>query len=318
MRTLRIVFSADFHGSDLVFRKFLRTVELYGAQALLLGGDLTGKALVPILKRNGRFEAELAGVRHVVTTATELRQLEQLVTNVGFYPKVMEPDDVEALAHDPQALDALFREVITKQITEWLEVAVRFLRRTGARLYLIPGNDDPAFLDPLLRAAGAPIEVVDGTATELVDSDYTVIGLGVANQTPWGCPRDWPEERIEETLRGLLGRVPDPHRAILLVHVPPYDSGLDMAPVLDEQLRIRYAGGQVLLQPVGSRAVRRIIEQFQPLLGLHGHIHESPGFRRIGRTLCVNVGSEYGEGILRAAVINLEDGRVKGYLPTSG
>lgn len=318
MALFRLVFASDFHGSDLVFRKFLRTVELYQAQALLIGGDLTGKALVPIVRRNGTYEAELAGVRHIARTTSELRQLEQLIANVGYYPRVMDAAEVGALASDPAALDALFRSCIQSQIERWLELATDYLRRHGVRLYVIPGNDDPPFIDALLRSAGDPIVFADGQCLPLAEGLYTVVGLGVSNPTPWNCPRDWPEEQIEETLRCLLSHVPDPRAAILLVHVPPYDSGLDLAPVLDEQLRIRYAGGQVLLQPVGSRAVRTIIEAFQPLLGLHGHIHESPGFRRIGQTLCVNMGSEYGEGILRAAVINLDGRRIKGYLPATG
>jgi Icc-related predicted phosphoesterase len=64
--------------------------------------------------------------------------------------------------------------------------------------------------------------------------------------------------------------------------------------------------------------VRHFIERVQPLLTLHGHIHEAPGHVRIGRTLCINAGSEYAEGILKAAIINLERDRIKGHILISG
>lgn len=318
-RPFRIVYSSDFHASDLVFRKFLSAGLMYEAHALLVGGDLTGKALVPLIRVDGRYEAVVAGVRREAATDAELTQLRQLIANVGYYAQEMTPDEASYYAQHPGEQARLFRSGIEEQLTRWVELAERHLRPRGIRLYLIPGNDDPPFVDEVLaRTASDTVVNVDRGRAELGDGAYTLVGLGVSNETPWRCPRDWPEEEIERALRQLLAPVRSPERAILLVHVPPYDSGLDTAPELDEELRIRYAGGQVLMRPVGSRAVRRVIEEVQPLLGLHGHIHESPGFRKLGRTLCVNVGSEYAEGILRAAIINLERDKVKGYLPISG
>src|ERR1700760_1547096 len=68
--------------------------------------------------------------------------------------------------------------------------------------------------------------------------------------------------------------------------------------------RSRWAG-DVLRGPVGSTAVRKIIEHYQPLLAVHGHIHESGGERRIGDTLCINPGSEANHGILRGYLIDI-------------
>ncbi len=64
--------------------------------------------------------------------------------------------------------------------------------------------------------------------------------------------------------------------------------------------------------------MRAAIEKYKPLLGLHGHVHESKGFVNIGSTLCINPGSEYGEGILRGVIVELGDGKVKNYLLTQG
>jgi len=61
------------------------------------------------------------------------------------------------------------------------------------------------------------------------------------------------------------------------------------------------------MEPVGSTAVRELIEEYQPPLSLHGHIHESRGKTRIGETIAINPGSVYSEGSLQGAVIDLAD-----------
>ena len=71
--------------------------------------------------------------------------------------------------------------------------------------------------------------------------------------------------------------------------------------------------GQVEIVPVGSRAVRRAIEAFQPLISLHGHIHESRGIQRIGRTIAINPGSEYTSGRIHGALIELRRDKVRGH-----
>ena len=103
------------------------------------------------------------------------------------------------------------------------------------------------------------------------------------------------------------------------MHVPPYDSGIDSAPELDENMRPKLGpGGQVMITPVGSTAVRKAIESYQPMLSLHGHVHEARGFVKIGKTLCLNPGSEYLEGILRGVLIQIDKGKVRDFIFTSG
>ena len=113
------------------------------------------------------------------------------------------------------------------------------------------------------------------------------------------------EDELYERLDALAKQVRDPRRAVFMIHVPPYDSGLDTAPILDENLRPTVSAGDVLRGPVGSTAVRRVIEQYQPLLAVHGHIHESGGERKIGDTLCINPGSEANAGILRGYLVDV-------------
>ena len=101
-------------------------------------------------------------------------------------------------------------------------------------------------------------------------------------------------------------------------HCPPAETSLDQAPALTDDLRPIVFGGRVMTKPVGSTSMRAAIEQHQPLLGLHGHIHESRGAERLGRTLCVNPGSDYGEGILRGAIIEVVNGRVSSHKFVTG
>jgi uncharacterized protein len=117
----------------------------------------------------------------------------------------------------------------------------------------------------------------------------------------------------------LAAEVPDPGRAVFNLHVPPIRTAIDRAPVLDDSLKPVVRGGQVLMESVGSEAVRRVIERHQPMLSLHGHIHESRGAVRLGRTLAINPGSQYGDGILQGALIELDSLKgVKSYQLPSG
>jgi Icc-related predicted phosphoesterase len=121
------------------------------------------------------------------------------------------------------------------------------------------------------------------------------------------------EAQLRAAIEPMCSILREPSRAIFNLHVPPHDTGLDEAPVLDEQLRVQTSAGQVRFAPVGSSAVRELIEEVQPLLGLHGHIHESAGFRRLGRTLAVNPGSDYGTGTLNGVLATLDRDRVRSH-----
>jgi hypothetical protein len=105
---------------------------------------------------------------------------------------------------------------------------------------------------------------------------------------------------------------------IFNLHCPPYDSGIDIAPKLNDELRPVLNAGQPVMIPVGSTAIKAAIGKYQPLLGLHGHVHESSGVVELGRTLCLNPGSEYGEGILRGILVDISNRRVDRYVRTEG
>jgi len=316
VRSIRLLQAADFHGSNAAYRKFLSAVKQHGAQYAIITGDLTGKAIVPIIKDNSHYTGWLFGNREVLETEAELQRFRQKVGDVGMYDHVCDPVEAAALEKDSDALHALFVDKMNTRLSEWLDFAGNYLSPLGVPLYVIPGNDDDRSVDPILDAS-TYARNVDHKVVEL-DEFHELVSLGDTSMTPWECPRDYPESHMVPTVKGLFEQVRNPSGAIVNMHCPPRDTPIDQAPSLNDRLEIRFEGGQVIMTSAGSAAIRAGLEQLQPLVSLHGHIHEARGTARIGRTLCLNPGSEYAEGIMKAAIVNLEPDRVKGYLLISG
>ena len=304
-KTTRIFFTTDVHGSTVVFKKFINAGKFYEAQILILGGDMIGKMVVPIVNQgSGRFSANYLGKLYDVGEGDELDKLEATLENSGLYPVRLTPNEVQAYKEDRSLVEKRFAELAKERLSRWLDIAEERLRGTGIRCYVQPGNDDPYEVDSVFRSSET-IQNVDGRLIQL-DDDHEMINVGAANQTPWNCPRDKTEEQLEEMIEKVALQLKNPSQALFNLHVPPYDTNLDIAPELDETLtpKLSLTGGFKMV-PVGSKAVRKAIEKYQPLLGLHGHIHESRSAQKIGKTMCINPGSEYGEGVLRGVVLEL-------------
>ena len=315
---VRLYVVSDFHAAAPVWRKMLNAIRLnlYKADAVLYAGDLTGKAIVPVVERDGGWEAELLGQTRRPRTEPELQDLDRDITALGYYPFHTTRAEVEALHGDPAALDALFAERIRNQVTQWLELAAERLDSCGVPLYLIPGNDDPYAIDEPLAASQYAVNV-DRQVAEL-PGGLEVIGLGLSSPTPWSTPREVSDHDFREAIFRLADQVHDPSRTILLTHCPPHDSGLDTAPLLDAGMRPIVSAGDLLRGPVGSTGVREAIEQVRPLLSVHGHIHESAGEARIGQTLCLNPGSEAAYGIMRGYLIDISADGIERWFRVEG
>lgn len=303
---VRVFYASDIHGSDLLWRKFLGAAKFYGAEAAVMGGDLLGKAIVPIERRDdGTFGAEFLGERRVVREGTELDELAAAIRFNGYYPWIASRDEIVRRGSDTEEL---FGEVARDEIRRWVELAEAKASGNGAgHLFVMAGNDDPWYVDEILQASPALVFCDDRIVRV---GDHEMLSSSYANPTPWNSPRELDEDALYARLNRLADQLEDPATAIFNLHVPPYDSRLDQAPDLKPDLTPRMSGGQPVMKPVGSRAVRQLIEEVQPLLALHGHIHESKGETRIGRTLALNSGSEYNTGRLHGAVVTLGDGRV--------
>lgn len=305
--TFTLFFSTDLHGSEKCFLKFLNAAKFYGADGLVLGGDLTGKGFVPIIERNGAYRADFMGRSETVDTADGLAGLEKQIRFNGFYPKRCSPEEFERLKTDKAHLAEVFRTVMRAEVERWVAIADERVAAAGVPCVMMAGNDDDPFVDDVLDGAKV-VRHVDGKLCEF--GPYTLLGFGYSNPTPWHSPRELPEAEIEAKLRSMTAGIKNPHATVFNVHVPPHNSSLDLAPKLRADLSFATPGSQPHAVAVGSKAVRTIIEECQPLLSLHGHVHESKAATTIGSTVCLNPGSEYNNGILRGALVHLSAEKV--------
>jgi Icc-related predicted phosphoesterase len=313
-----LFFATDLHGSETCFRKFVAAARFYGADLLVLGGDLTGKLVIPLVEQpGGRWRAWVHGRERLLDEAGAA-ELERQAQVAGSYTRRMDPEEHRRLEADPEAVEQLFAELMTETLRRWLRYADEKLDGSQVRILTAPGNDDPWMVDDVLREhGGGRVVLAEGEIVEIAPG-HELVTSGWTNKTPWNTPREYPEEAIAERLDTLAAGLADPASALFNLHVPPYDSRLDTAPLLGQDLKVKTSMGGEVTAPVGSTAVRDAIERHQPLLSLHGHIHESGGAVRLGRTLAINAGSEYGEGVLRGVLVTVGGGKVLRYQATTG
>jgi uncharacterized protein len=298
----KLFFATDVHGSDRCFRKFLNAGTFYGARHLVLGGDITGKSLIPVERTATGWRATHGDHRYVDMTDAECAELEQRIRDNGDYPIRGERDELEAL-RDESHREKAFTAAVVAGIERWVALAEERLAGTGIRCFVTPGNDDFWEIDAALQGSDV-VEFVEGRCVEL-DETHEMITTGYSNPTPWETPRELSEEAMSERIEEMFRHVKRPETLVAVLHPPPHDTELDLAPAIDEEFRIRMSGGTPVMAPVGSTAVREFVERRQPLLGLHGHVHDSKAAQKIGRTLCINPGSEYPEGVLCGCVVTL-------------
>lgn len=313
-----IFFASDLHGSEICFRKFVNAAAFYKADVLLLGGDISGKIVVPIVEAGkDRYRAHLHGSDEVIP-ADSLEEFERRAWNSGLYTRRMPPDEYQNYVDHPEQLDQLFNQVVATTVKRWIDFAHVKLAGTDVVILNAPGNDDPPIVDDVLREHGDErFQFVEGQVVEIAPG-HEMINTGYTNRTPWDTHREYSEEQIGLHLKEMTSQLQNPQTAVFNIHVPPFDSRLDTAPMLDDSLTVKTSAGTQLTAPVGSTAVREAIDAVQPLVTLHGHIHESGGAVRLGRTLAINAGSEYGEGILRGVLVTLGDGRLLRHQAVTG
>src|ERR1700694_1506175 len=309
MARTRIYFVSDLHGSRVCFRKFINATSVCEPSVLILGGDVAGKAIPSIVRAPGvRWTCRFIGADYDVVDGPELVALEKLIADHGYYSYRADPGELEAMEADG-ALDSLFLQLMRARLMEWLELADARLRPLGIPLYFMLGNDDPEELGALLDSA--PWGTHDEGKVVWLDDEHEMISVGYSNVTPWHTYREQNETQLKASIDAMVLQLQHPERAVFNLHAPPFGTQLDEAPLLDENLVVQASLGQVQMVAVGSTAVRDAEQAYQPMLGLHGHIHESSGIRRIGRTVVINPGSDYSTGALNGALITLDGDKVK-------
>ena len=311
----KLFFATDIHGSDICWSKFLNAGKFYEADVLILGGDMTGKAVVPFVHQGGNnYKVTLLEQDFQITNEDELTEMKKRVRSRGYYPYLTDPDEIAELEKDSGLVNKIFLQEVLKVVQQWMDLADKKLDGTGMKIYCCPGNDDMDEVDAILRASRCVVHA-EGLVTPLDDS-HEMIASGWSNRTPWDTHREEDEDQLKVRYDAMISKLKDPRNAVFNVHVPPYRSGLDDAAELDKDLRPVLAGQS--LQPVGSTALREAIQKYQPLLGLHGHIHEGRGATHIGKTLCINPGSMYEQGTLLGAIVKLGRDKIENYVLTSG
>jgi Icc-related predicted phosphoesterase len=314
----RVYFVSDLHGSDVCFRKFLNSTQVYRPDLLVYGGDVMGKTMVPLFpdeKDGYRWYPDGRSARRF--SSAELPTVERTIADKGRYSLVVSPEEWRRLQGSPERLEALFHERAHARVRGWLDLVRERIAPTGLPVILNVGNDDTDEVLELIRSEAPPnLLVPEGRIVRA--GPYEIFGCGYANMTPWRCPRDLEEEELRKILDRTSGEIDRPRRTILDIHAPPFDTALDLAPELDAELKPKTAAGEMLMHHVGSPSVRELIERVRPIVSLHGHIHESKAVDRVGDTPVYNPGSAYYSGRLQGLLVDLDGDRVVSHLFVTG
>lgn len=324
-KATKLFFITDVHGSETTFRKFVSAGSFYGVDALVLGGDIAGKMVVPVLDLgDGHWRATVQSLTHELSSQDEVAELQKRVAKLGYYSAVVDLPAYEELKAQPEKVDALYHRLAAERLAAWIDLAEEKLEGTGVKMYITGGNDDSVdVLEAITREARHNVVPCEDKVIALDEDGHVMLSLGLSNPTPWKTPREVTEEELAQHIEAMVAaaQIDDFSRVVFNLHAPPIDSTLDTCPKLDwstDPPSMVTSGGTPVMYGAGSTAVRAAIEKYQPLLSLHGHIHESRGETTIGRTVAVNPGSEYGEGLLRGAIVSLSGDTVVSVQLTSG
>jgi Icc-related predicted phosphoesterase len=318
----RIFYACDIHGSEPTFRKFLNAARFYEVDALVFGGDLMGKLLIPLVRdAGGTWRARLQGQNHHLRSEEQLTEFKRVMQTLGFYWQEMDPEEYSSYEGKQERIDELFDVLAKERLSEWIVLAEERLAGSHVNVFLCGGNDDTdQVLSALDEEAGERVVNAENRAVP-IDDEHELLTIGYSTPTPWETPRERTDEEIAEVIEKLMPSVSDPAKTVFNFHCPPLDSSLDTCLKLDASVwppTPLIERGQPVYYGAGSQAVADALTSYQPTVGLHGHIHESRGATKYGRSPAFNPGSEYGEGVLRGLIVAIRGGEVVGHQFTSG
>src|SRR3954452_7193443 len=254
----RLFFATDIHGSEICWKKFLNAGKFYKADVLVLGGDMTGKALVPITQLpDGTFKATLLQQEFLLRNEDEVRDMERRVGSRGYYPFRTTSEQIAEFAADPAKLDAFFSQQILDVVGKWMALADERLAGTGLRCFVSPGNDDAPEIDEAVKRSSI-VQLAEGRHVDLGDG-FGMVSTGWSNITPWKTFREATEPDLAARIEAMIPPGINMQRTIFNFHCPPYGTNLDEAPQVDEDLRVKDAGRALI--HVGSTAVRDAINK---------------------------------------------------------
>lgn len=230
----RLFFATDLHGSERTFRKFINAGKFYDVNVIVMGGDIQGKLMIPIINEgNGHHRATVQGRVEHLESEEELKNLMGKLDILGFYYKVMELDEFQSLQANPEDVHSLFNVLAKQKLINWVSLAEERLNGTGIKCFVTGGNDDEWEVLNVMKQE--PTKSFFAVENEMVhvDEDHTMISVGISTPTPWKTPREVSEEELSAMIEQMAALVPDMSKAIFNFHDPPKDSTLDTCPMLD-------------------------------------------------------------------------------------
>ncbi len=302
-----IFFTASIQGSEQCWRKLLNAAHLFDIDTLIVSGNLLGSNLQPIVEDKGNtFHLEFDNTVIRLKGRQQVIQYEENLRLMGRYPCRLSPEEARKLGHSPALRQKRLETEAKRSLQRWLEMADRRLAGKRRNLILVPGRNDPPFVEAIIRASStavwSPEDITPLTPHHNMISD---------SQTPV-CSS---AEGLLHYLQNLVHGLEDIHNAVFNFHMPPTDSGLPSAcritrsSAADRENHPDLSSGSV---------VRRLIETYQPLLSLHGSPCRANTFTNIGRTLCCTPGNACSEGLLSGFMITLDKSQIIDFQPIQG
>ena len=304
---MRILFLCDLHGSEILLNKAILATSSYDIDLLILSGDIAGKDIRPIIKNKDKYILEYEGEKQTFTQK-EVENIKVKLCGLGHYYFDISLDDYRILEKDK--IFKILDNKILERVDNWLNKVISLIDLQRTSVIITPGNDDILGIDELIKKAETN-GLHYGLKGPIKIEDFEIVSLDYTNHTPWKTMREMSEEELEIAIKERIENVKDFDNTIFNFHCPPYNTKLDIAPEVDDNLRFVINPGRGFHYiHVGSISILNSIRKYQPLLSLHGHIHESQGFDYIGKTLSLNPGSEFNKGILNAYIIEISKGGI--------
>ena len=203
---IRLFYATDIHGSETCFLKFINAAKFYKADVLIMGGDITGKMMVPIIRESsGSAKTTFMDRDWKIKTDSEMEEIIKRIRRSGGYPYVCSREEYEHLSADSDERAMVFTKVMVSECKRIVDLAEERLKQQGVKCYITPGNDDEFVIDEVFDGHEWVInpegEIVD------IDDDHQMISTGYANMTPWNCPRDIPEDELFKKIEAIAARL---------------------------------------------------------------------------------------------------------------
>jgi len=312
----KIFFITDIHASTVCFRKFINSSRREKPPAvLIIGGDITGKVIVPFIESvNGSYTIPFPD-RPLHVAPEDVDLLESEFARSGCYVYKCDDDSYKRYKFGPTVRREVAKRLQIERLNEWLAFADERLKGKNIKLIINCGNDDPFYIDEVLRSHPS-VTFPENKVIDLNDQ-LQLLSIGYSTPTPWNvakggdCEREMEESQLQRRIEDLVAKATRPYvNCIFNFHCPPLGTQLDLAPRLDATLRPQVGIQGAEFAHVGSSSVLSAINDFQPALSLHGHVHEQHCIEQIKATPAVNPGSSYWSGFLQGAIASFKGDRL--------